>query len=255
MAVNDVAMTLAQAKAMLTPKGHRFDTLTDDELNAIINHPAATQPQRQAAGMVSMENHAKRKAAEEAAKLKAKTASVPPTSPEVAPAGAFQAPPKTVPDGIVASHLLEITQKLDRLTHLVEGLVVQVNTCTDSSIAVTEQMTEFVKAFKRAVTEAPAGQAAPPSTGQNGGGSFITDVIETEKRKGKTYFKVKGGRFTKHGVTVWPEVLEAAGFDPADFPVGEETQFVGHTAIFTNADPNDEGKVWPDKIIKITPKF
>ena len=80
---------------------------------------------------------------------------------------------------------------------------------------------------------------------------LTTEKIETLKNKGRLSFKVKGGRYQKFGVTMWPEVLEAAGLKIADFPIGEEIDFRGYMAVYTNADANDEGKVYPDKIVKL----
>lgn len=65
-------------------------------------------------------------------------------------------------------------------------------------------------------------QAAPPTTPpavptqpqQAGALTFAATVLvgSYDAERAKTFWRVKGGKFTKHGVTVWPEVLEAAGF-------------------------------------------
>lgn len=57
---------------------------------------------------------------------------------------------------------------------------------------------------------APAG-ALPVAQAQSGGLSFAAKTLVGSVTEGKTYWKVKGGKFEKYGVTVWPEVLEAAG--------------------------------------------
>jgi len=46
--------------------------------------------------------------------------------------------------------------------------------------------------------------------------TFITERLEVEVKGGKSYVKVTGGKYQKHGVRVWPEVLEAAGILVAD---------------------------------------
>ena len=44
-------------------------------------------------------------------------------------------------------------------------------------------------------------------------GTFPAQELSATVNDGKAYWKVKGDRFQKFGVTVWPEVLEAAGFE------------------------------------------
>lgn len=38
--------------------------------------------------------------------------------------------------------------------------------------------------------------------------------IERESRKGRTYYRVMCGRFSQHGVKIWPEYFQAVGIDP-----------------------------------------
>lgn len=42
--------------------------------------------------------------------------------------------------------------------------------------------------------------------------SFEAEELVPELLDGESYWKVKGGSYKKHGVRIWPEVLEAAGF-------------------------------------------
>ena len=63
---------------------------------------------------------------------------------------------------------------------------------------------------------------------------------------GKAYWKVKGGRYTKFGVTIWPEVLKASGFDPNQMNPLEVYDLAGHTAVCST---NDEGKA--NKVIRL----
>lgn len=53
----------------------------------------------------------------------------------------------------------------------------------------------------------PQAQAGPPVAG---GQSFAAEKLTASMNEGKTYWKVKGGRFLKFGVTIWPETLQAA---------------------------------------------
>ena len=62
---------------------------------------------------------------------------------------------------------------------------------------------------------------------------------------GKTYWKVKGGQFTKFGVTVWPEVLKDAGL-ATDLDPMQVYSLQGYKAFYVT---KDEGK--PDKVVKL----
>lgn len=59
--------------------------------------------------------------------------------------------------------------------------------------------------------------ASQPTPASTNGDTFAAVKIEREKRKGKYYYKMLGGQFTKHGITVWDEVLEAMGLDSAEY--------------------------------------
>lgn len=73
---------------------------------------------------------------------------------------------------------------------------------------------------------------------------FATEKLSvTESEKGK-YFKVKGGKYSKFGVTVWPEVLTKVGIDPNKAEV-KEYPFVGWQAVCTVKDGN------PHKVIEL----
>ena len=58
----------------------------------------------------------------------------------------------------------------------------------------------------------------------------------------KTYWKVQGGKFSQYGVTIWPEVLEAAGF-AADQDPKVEYDLTGYTAYYTLNDKQKPNKV------------
>ena len=76
-------------------------------------------------------------------------------------------------------------------------------------------------------------------------------TFEAERMVGSTqgdkvYWKVQGGKFSKYGVTVWPEVLEASGFDPEQLDPAIEYDMQGYTAYYVL---NDKGK--PDKVVNL----
>lgn len=77
--------------------------------------------------------------------------------------------------------------------------------------------------------------AANGSAAPAGALTFAADTLSVKVEEGKTFFKVKGGKFSKFGVTVWPEVLEAAGIDPQHIPVAG-LSLKGWTAHYTETD-------------------
>ncbi len=58
--------------------------------------------------------------------------------------------------------------------------------------------------------------ATPPAAPPMAEDTFQCATLSASITDGKIYWKVKGGRFSQYGVTVWPEVLEAAGFTNLD---------------------------------------
>lgn len=53
--------------------------------------------------------------------------------------------------------------------------------------------------------------------------SEVVDVkaITVEEKNGKRYYKANGGRWLKFGVSIWPEVMQAAGLDYQRLEIGE----------------------------------
>lgn len=107
-----------------------------------------------------------------------------------------------------------------------------------------------VKATVSAPSAAVATPAAPkPVTAQAApvapaaSGQFAAELLVSNMNEGKWYWKVKGGQYTKFGVTIWPETLDAAGLEHEN---GKSYNMTGWTAHYV-AKP--DGK--PDKIIKL----
>ena len=102
--------------------------------------------------------------------------------------------------------------------------------------------------------EAPTMRGAPevPYTADDFSGDesqaeydeFDADILEASTNKGKTYWKVKGGRWSKFGVTIWPEAIKDAGFTD-DLDPAKEYDLRGYTATALMED----GK--PKKIVKL----
>jgi len=76
--------------------------------------------------------------------------------------------------------------------------------------------------------------------------SFPAEKMVKSTHKGKTYWKVQGGRFSQFGVTIWPEVLESAGFNVEELDKEDERPLSGLMAWYTI---NEDGK--PAKVIKL----
>lgn len=84
-----------------------------------------------------------------------------------------------------------------------------------------------------------------PTNGQNDL-TFTAKTLTATVNDGKAYWKVKGGRFSKYGVSIWPEVLKAAGFDPDSLNVMDTYDVSGYTAYYML---NEEEK--PQKVTRL----
>ncbi len=74
---------------------------------------------------------------------------------------------------------------------------------------------------------------------------FLAETMEATVTAGKQpLWKVKGGKFTEYGVTIWPEVLEAAGLGGQD--VSQVISLVGYIAYY---ELNENGN--PKKVVNL----
>lgn len=89
--------------------------------------------------------------------------------------------------------------------------------------------------------------AAPATTG-NGNGHAVEQMecklLEASVNGGKTYWKVKGGKYEKFGVTVWDEVLAPAGLVNLN-----PLQTYDLTGFIATIQLKDDGK--PQKVSKL----
>jgi len=69
--------------------------------------------------------------------------------------------------------------------------------------------------------------------------SFDAAILCGSINGSKTYWKVKGGRFSKFGVAVWPEVLKSAGYDTDALDPRQEYNIQGFVAHYIT---DEEGK-------------
>lgn len=87
---------------------------------------------------------------------------------------------------------------------------------------------------------------AKPQGAPNTELTFEAEEIVSTMHDGTVYWKVKGGVYTKFGVTIWPEVLQESGFDYDQMDPRETYDINGRKAV---CQLNEEGK--PKKVVKL----
>lgn len=92
-----------------------------------------------------------------------------------------------------------------------------------------------------APTSAPTAPPQVAANAANGSESFPCKVLSATVDSGKAFWKIKGGRFEKFGVTVYPEVLAAAGFATLD-PL-KQYDLTGYTATYALKEDGKPAKV------------
>lgn len=86
---------------------------------------------------------------------------------------------------------------------------------------------------------APAADAAQVIT-------FAAKNLIANMHKGKYYWKVTGGSYHLHGITIWPEILEEAGINPDELDPLKPLDLAGYVAT---CEANEKGN--PNKVIKL----
>jgi len=76
--------------------------------------------------------------------------------------------------------------------------------------------------------------------------TFQAQTLGATTDKGKVYWKVYGGRFSKYGVTIWPETLQAAGYDVENLDPAQTYNLAGYTATYVC---KEDGK--PSKVVEL----
>lgn len=81
-----------------------------------------------------------------------------------------------------------------------------------------ETDTDLDAAFKKGTVVSASPAPGPTNGGTNGGSAqeFPGKLLACTVTDGKAFWKVKGGRFERYGVAVYPEVLGPAGFKNLD---------------------------------------
>jgi hypothetical protein len=79
--------------------------------------------------------------------------------------------------------------------------------------------------------------------------SFAAETLTGSVNKGKIYWKIRGGPFSKFGVTVWPEVLQSAGIEPSTLDPMQEYKLNGYNAMYQTVIK--DGKENPEKVVAL----
>jgi len=92
--------------------------------------------------------------------------------------------------------------------------------------------------------EAPSATSTS-STAEPSDDTFITELLVCNISDGKKFFKIKGGKWSRWGVTAWDEVLTAAGI-PVGKLEGKEYKLEGYRATFIRKEDGN-----PKKVVKL----
>ena len=106
-----------------------------------------------------------------------------------------------------------------------------------------------------AAQSAPPTVSTPPTAAAHPDGPLTFQAVDMvgSTSQGKTYWKVRGGQFTKFGVTIWPETLKAAGFDMDALDPAEVYDLTGYKAFYIlNAEKSTPEKEVPEKVVALT---
>lgn len=148
-------------------------------------------------------------------------------------------PTTTQPDRITAE---ELRAEFAKLAHYYQDTRAQLESLqreTGGLRTNIEDLQSELAQMREGLTHAI--QPAPAEVKQ--GENFTAIKIEREKRKGVYYYKMLGGRYIKHGVAVWPEVLEALGLDAVEYDENDTHKLTPPIEVHATAeyyiDPDD----------------
>lgn len=91
----------------------------------------------------------------------------------------------------------------------------------DVALAKIDNLTALVERHNASVPPAQAAAVAQPDAHGNGYVTFMAEtIVMTYNDAGEARYKVKGGRYAKFGVNLWPEALTALGVKATDLKPG-----------------------------------
>jgi hypothetical protein len=138
----------------------------------------------------------------------------------------------------------------------VDGANVQLTMRDWDEGTLLSRVSRILQAHPKAVTQNPPGQQRQPARQGNGQPSFVIEgPLSIEIKDGKTYAKVRGGNFTRHGVRIWWEPMAEAGLIQDEMEYEEldprnPLDLTGWTALYSTKQ-SDGGRPTPEKVIKL----
>jgi hypothetical protein len=139
--------------------------------------------------------------------------------------------------------LTRIAAALECLTERIDHLIEISDATAESSGTVAEGFATFAAAMAT-WTQAPAAQPAAATVAGPAGPTvvFMAETISYGiAEDGKAVYKIRGGRYQKFGVRVWPEALPLLGVDAASLKPGPN--------VFAKAVIALMGERGPQKVI------
>jgi hypothetical protein len=136
-------------------------------------------------------------------------------------------------------------------------MTAQTQQTADCTMAAVEQMKNsagvirlFCETASAKATETPAAAQTNGNGGQYEEVTVDTIVYATDDN-GRPTYKVKGGKYAKHGVRVWPEVLPLIEIDPATLKPGPNACIRTVRIVlkkYTDEETGEE-KIAPQKVV------
>lgn len=108
-----------------------------------------------------------------------------------------------------------------------------------------------IQELKEMIAALMMGKASQPAAPIGGEICFTASklVCSYDSEKEKTYYKIKGGDYMKHGVDIWPEILEDAGINPEEINI-KKPPSVSHFVAICTMKENGQ----PKKVVNLQPR-
>lgn len=107
-----------------------------------------------------------------------------------------------------------------------------------------QAITQMKSGFERSTMLRVRGDDAPRNQDVNTFEEIKCSKLTVEAKDGKLTFKIKGGKFEKFGVRVFPDVLKAANIDPEKIPlVGCDMSAYSMTILMKGRNPDKVTKL------------
>jgi len=124
-------------------------------------------------------------------------------------------------------------QKLDVLIELIKHMADAVNANTSELLFLKRQQDAQPQPSRAADVVAPVWGTPSPEMCEQ----FVAATISYEFANGKPQYKAKGGKFSKFGVPIYPEMLQQLGLEPEQLKFGENPFGKQVIALIKNQKP------------------